>query len=158
LDGGKFLYQFLKVVTGFIVAVLFCGLFFAWGYFRSGSPEVDPIGFASTIGAGLVTASVVGGAALVPVAVLIGVAEAARLRGLVFHVGAAGALAFVAWTLGGEAGSTAVRPGSAVALAAGFIAGGLYWLIAGRSSGCWHGLHRQPPTGRKRGSEDQARK
>jgi hypothetical protein len=139
LDGGKFLFQLLKVVTGFIAAVLSCGLFLAWGFFRAGGPDLDPVGFAATVGTGLVTASVVGATALVPVAVLVTLAEAARLRSLVFHVGAAGALAFALWTLGGPAGGEGVRPGSAVALAAGFIAGLVYWLVAGRTSGCWRG-------------------
>ncbi|MCK7612503.1 translation initiation factor IF-3 [Roseibium sediminicola] len=143
MDGGKFLYQLLKVVIGFIAAVLGCGLFLSWGFFRGGTPETDPVGFAATIGAGLVTASLVGATALVPATVLIGLAEAARLRSIIFHVGAAGALAFALWTLGEEVGTADLRPGSAVALAAGFVAGAIYWLIAGRSSGGWHGRARR---------------
>jgi len=139
LNGGKFLFQLLKVVVGFIGAVLACGLFLAWGFFRAGAPETDPVGFAATVGTGFVTASVVGATALVPAVFLIGLAEAARLRSMIFHVGAAGALAFALWTLGEDVGTAEMRPGSAVALAAGFVAGLCYWLVAGRTSGCWHG-------------------
>ena len=143
MHGGKFLYQLLKVVIGFIAAVLACGLFLSWGFFRAGAPDTDPIGFATTVGSGLVTASIVGATALVPATLLIGLAEAARLRGMIFHVGAAGILAFAVWTLGDEGGAGDVRPGSAVALAAGFISGMVYWLIAGRTSGSWHGETRR---------------
>jgi hypothetical protein len=139
LDGGKFLYQLFKVATGFILAVLACGLFLAWGFFRGGHPGDDPVVFATMIGTGLVGASVVGATALVPAAVLIAVAEAMRLRGLIYHMGAAGVIAFAVWTLGEGSGTGAVRPGSAIAVAAGFIAGAVYWGIAGRSSGAWQG-------------------
>lgn len=151
MDGGQFLYQLLKVVIGFIGAVLACGLFLAWGFFRAGGPETDPVGFAAAVGSGLVTASVVGSVVLVPALFLIGLAEAARLRGLIFHVGAAGALAFAIWTLGEDIGASGMRPGSAVALAAGFVSGLVYWLIAGRTSGNWHAARRRadpaPPPG-----------
>ncbi|ASP34775.1 translation initiation factor IF-3 [Labrenzia sp. VG12] len=143
MDGGKFVYQLLKVVTGFILAVLACGLFLVWGFFRAGPPDTDPVGFAATVGAGLVTASVVGATALVPAGLLIAVAETARLKGIVFHMAAAGLIAFAVWTLGSEADAETLRPGSGVALAAGFVAGAVYWLIAGRTSGCWHGLQRR---------------
>ena len=139
MDGGKFMLQLLRIAFGFIFAVLSCGLFLAWGFFRAGHPETDPIAFATMVGSGLVGASVVGATALAPAAVAIAVAEAARLRSFLFHVGAAGLIAFAVWTLGAETPDTAFRPGSAVALAAGFIAGGIYWLIAGRTSGCWFG-------------------
>lgn len=150
MDGGKFLFQLLKVVLGFIAAVLSCGLFLAWGFFRGGAPDTDPVGFAATVGAGLVTASVVGATAMIPATVLIALAEGARLRGLIYHVGAAGVLAFAVWTLGGDGGSPGIRPGSAVAVAAGFVAGLVYWLIAGRTSGSWHGLKRLANTDRTR--------
>jgi len=154
LDGGKFLYQLLKVVVGFIAAVLACGVFLSWGFFRAGAPDTDPIGFAATIGTGLVSASIVGATALVPATVLIGLAEAARLRSVIFHVGAAGALAFAVWTLGEEVAVDGVRPGSAVAVAAGFIAGAVYWLIAGRTSGVWHAPARHEDGGRSGDATD----
>lgn len=146
MDGGKFVFQFLKVVTGFILAVLASGLFLAWGFFQAGSPEADPVGFAAMIGTGFVTASVVGATALVPAALLIAVAETIRLKGIVYHMAAAGLIAFAVWTLGAETGSESLRPGSGIALAAGFVAGAVYWLIAGRTSGCWHGNTRQKTT------------
>jgi hypothetical protein len=138
VNGPQFLFQLLRIVAGFILAVIACGLFLAWGFFRGTHPEVDPVAFGAMFGTGLVGASVVGAASLVPAGVLIAIAEAARLRSLVFHVAAGGALAFVVWTLGGT-GTEGFRPGSAVALASGFIAGAVYWAVAGRRSGDWLG-------------------
>lgn len=140
MDGGKFMLQLFRIAFGFIFAVLACGLFLAWGFFRAGHPEADPVAFATMVGSGLVGASVVGATALAPAAVAIVLAEVAKLRSFLFHVGVAGLIAFAVWTLGTEAADSAFRPGSAVALAAGFIAGAIYWLIAGRASGCWHGV------------------
>lgn len=137
MDGGKLVLQIIKVVIGFILAVLACGLFLSWGFFRAGAPEVDPVGFAAMVVTGFITASVVGAVAMVPALAFVTLAELARLRGFLFHVGAAGAIAFGAWTFGGDAEISGLRPGSTIALAAGFVAGIVYWLIAGRSSGCW---------------------
>ena len=153
MDGGKLLAQLLKICLGFILAVLACGLFLAWGFFRAGHPNEDPVAFAAMVGTGLVGASVVGATALLPAGLMIALAEAARLRGIIFHVAAAGAVAFLLWTLGGpEAaaeGGPDLRPGSAVALAAGFLAGAVYWLVAGRTSGCWHGSKPSEPKDRE---------
>lgn len=143
LDGGKLLFQLLKIVCGFIAGLIASGLFLAWGFFQAGPPNEDPVAFGAMIGSGLVGASVIGAAALLPAAILIAIAEIARLRGLVFHVAAAGGVAFLLWTVGSPGdGSPAngldMRPGSAVVLAAGFLAGAVYWLLAGRTSGTWH--------------------
>ena len=137
MDGGKFVFSSSKVVTGFILAVLSCGLFLAWGFFQCRLPRT-PIRSASRrwsvpdccnrqrcrcdgLGAGRLYSD--------------RIAEAVRLKGIVFHMAAAGAIAFAIWTLGrSEAGSETLRPGSGVALAAGFVAGAVYWLVAGRTS------------------------
>lgn len=135
MDGGKFLYQLLKAATGFVFAVIGAGLFLAWGIFGTGAGESDPVLVGTIVGTGLVGASIAGAAAFAPALFLIAIAEIARLRGVVLHIAAGGLLALLLWTLGGA--QDGLRPGSAVALAAGFIAGGIYWLVAGRTSGCW---------------------
>lgn len=137
MDGGKFLFQLLKVVCGFICGLLVSGLFLAWGFFRASYPNDDPVAFAAMIGSGLVGASVIGAAAFVPAAIAIAITEIARLRSLAVHVAAGGGIAFLLWTLGSAHEAGGLRPGSVIALAAGFCAGGIYWLIAGRTSGCW---------------------
>ncbi|PVB61586.1 translation initiation factor IF-3 [Labrenzia sp. 011] len=131
------MFQLLRIVCGFVLALLVCGLFLAWGLFRVTHPDQDPLAFIAMTISGLVGASVIGATVLVPAAVLIVLAEAMRLRSLVFHVAAAGGLAFLIWTLGSETGTTDWRPGSPVVLAAGFMGGAVYWLIAGRKSGTW---------------------
>ncbi len=139
MDGGKLLFQLFRIVLGFIAGLIACGLFLAWGFFQAAHPGDDPIAFATMVGTGLVSASVIGATALVPAAAAIAIAEAARLRGVIYHVGMAGGMAYVIWTLGAYSVEGGLRPGSAVAIAAGFLAGAVYWLVAGRTAGCWHG-------------------
>ena len=140
VNGSKLIWQLIRVSIGFCAAVLTAGLFLAWGYFRAGDPSIDPAGFAAMVGSGLVTASVLGGFAGAPVFCAILVAELLSVRSVMFHVGGAGLIAFALWSLGGPA-DYGMRPGTAVVLAAGFVSGLVYWIIAGRSSGCW----RQTP-------------
>lgn len=137
MDGGKFLFQLLKIVAGFVFALVASGLFLAWGFFQAAHPSENPIAFGAMVGTGLVAASVTGAAAMVPAGIAIAIAEFVRLKGIVFHLAAGGAIAFAIWTLGPEAEAGGVRPGSVIALAAGFFAGLVYWIIAGRTSGCW---------------------
>ncbi len=136
MNGTLFIWQLSKIIVGFVTAVIACGLFLSWGLFRPGSPEADPAAFAAMIGTAFVTASVLGAVALVPAACVILVSEIARLSGIVFHVAGAGAIAFLLWTLDGTA-NAGLRPGSAVVLAAGFVSGAVYWIIAGRTAGSW---------------------
>lgn len=137
VDGGKLLFQLVKSTVGFIAAVLSCGLFLAWGFFQDAGTAQDPVAFAAMIGTGLVTASVLGGFAMIPGLIAIAVAELLSWRGVVYHVGAAGLIALGVWTLDPDAAATAIRPGTTIALAAGFLAGFVYWVIAGRTSGSW---------------------
>lgn len=139
MNGTKLLWQLIRVSIGFCAAVLASGLFLAWGYFRAADPSADPAGFAAMVGSGLVTASVLGGLAGAPALCAIVAAEVLSLRSVVFHVGGAGLIAFAIWSLGAPI-EHGLRPGSSVVLAAGFAAGVVYWIIAGRSSGCWRNV------------------
>lgn len=136
VNGSKLIWQLIKVSIGFCAAVLTAGLFLAWGYFRAGDPAMDPVGFAAMIGSGFVTASIVGGFAGAPVFCAIAAAELLSVRSVIYHVGVAGLIAFGLWSLGAPM-DQGMRPGTGVVLAAGFVAGFVYWLVAGRSSGCW---------------------
>ncbi|MBD8891999.1 translation initiation factor IF-3 [Roseibium litorale] len=140
VNGSKLIWQLIRISIGFCAAVLTAGLFLAWGYFRAGDPSMDPVGFAAMTGSGLVTASVLGGLAGAPVFCAILAAELLSVRSVIFHAGGAGLIAFGLWSLGASA-EYGLRPGTTVVLAAGFMAGLVYWIIAGRSSGCW----RQTP-------------
>lgn len=137
VHGGRFAIQLLRMVLGFVAAVLAAGLFLSWGLFQGAATESDPVAFAAVIGTGMVTASVLGAISLTPAIFAAGIAEALGWRGFVYHVAAAGLIAMLLWTMSGEVSAMGPRPGTAIALAAGFLAGGVYWLVAGRCSGLW---------------------
>ncbi len=140
MDGGRLFLQLLRITAGFICAVLIAGVFLAFGFFRETMPEDDPVAFAAALGTGLVTGSLIGGGAFVPACLAILVAEIGRFRSFIYHLGAGGLIALVLWTLDAAPGQvTDIRPGTTIALSAGFLAGAAYWLIAGRNSGNWRG-------------------
>ena len=145
MDGFKFFLQFVRIVFGFIFALVACGLFLAWGFFQPSHPQSDPVGFAAAVGTGLVTASVLGGVVFVPVAVAILISEVGRFSSLIFHLAAAGLVALLVWTLGGSGDGAAPRPGTTIVLAAGFVAGFVYWLVAGRTAGYWQNRSARNP-------------
>ncbi len=138
MDGGKFVIQLIKIVLGYICALLVAAGFLAWGFFRAGQPGDDPIMFATMVGSGLVGASAIGAASAVPAGVLILISELFKMRGPIFHLAAGGGIAFLVWTLGADPGGTGIRSGNSVALTAGFFAGAAYWLVAGRTAGSWN--------------------
>src|SRR5690606_32717382 len=144
VDGGKLALQLLRIVTGFVLSLIAAGGFLAWGLFRPEGFEQDPAAFAAAVGTALVWASILGATAFIPAGVAIVVAEALRLKGIIFHLAAGGLIAFGLWTFGSATAEPAVRPGSTVVVAAGFIAGFVYWLIAGRSAGNWRAPAEQP--------------
>jgi hypothetical protein len=139
LDGRQFAVQVAKIVVGFIIALMGAAFFLAWGFFQSAGSGDDPVAFAAMIGTGLVTASVLGGVAMVPAFLGIACAELFGLRSFVYHVGVAGFIAFVMWSFDAGTAEGSLRPGTSIALAAGFLGGVIYWLIAGRTSGRWRG-------------------
>lgn len=137
VHGGKLVWQLLRIVCGFIAGVLAAGLFLSWGLFQTAGPDQDPVAFAAMLGTGFVTASVLGSLAFVPAAVAIVLAELLGWRGIIYHLAAAGLISLGLWSLGNEAMASGPRPGTSVALAAGFLGGLVYWLIAGCNSGRW---------------------
>ena len=86
--------------------------------------------------------------ALLPAIAVIAVAEAFRLRSVLFYAAAGGLLAFA---LGHGLGFTSVPPDLALAplveafAASGIVAGLAYWLIAGRDAGRWCERVATPP-------------
>ncbi|MDX5594950.1 translation initiation factor 3 [Pseudovibrio sp. SPO723] len=141
VDSSKLFFQLMRIICGFIAAVIAAGLFFSWGYFRASGPDTDPIGFIAMTGSTVVSASMIGSLALIPAVFAVGFAETMRWKGVVYHVGAAGLIALAIWSIGdqlpSDGTSLALRPGSSIVTSAGFIAGFAYWLVAGRKSGCW---------------------
>jgi hypothetical protein len=92
----------------------------------------------------------VSGFALLPVLVMIVIAEALRLRSLLFYAAAgAGVSVLLYWHVGGYDTLAFRVDGFArreleIMAAAGIVAGFVYWAIAGRSAGSWRKL--PPPT------------
>ncbi|MCA1299702.1 translation initiation factor IF-3 [Stappia indica] len=154
IDGGGFVLQVIRIVVGFICAMLAAGLFLAFGFVQAVDLEGDPVAAGAAFGSGLIGASVIGGFAFLPACLAILLSEALRLRGVIFHLAAGGAIGFGLWMLGDAAPADPARaamgglpPGSTVAASAGFLAGFVYWLIAGRCAGRWRlvgNLSREP--------------
>lgn len=166
IDGTKLFMQLLRIALGFSLAIIAAGLFISWGFFRTlsiqGSPEADIIQMLAITWSTAVSASIIGALSLIPSGFAIGFAELMKWKGVIYHVAAGGIIALVLWGIGdalpadlffatNEAGgvfayssssapldpSEGLRPGSSIAASAGFIAGFVYWLIAGRASGSW---------------------
>ncbi|MAA98995.1 MAG: translation initiation factor IF-3 [Stappia sp.] len=142
VDGGRLLGQAIRIVFALVFAFVAAGLFLAFGLFRALDPANDPVGVGATAGFALVSSSVIGGIAFVPALVGVAISELFALRGIVFHLAVGGAIGAAVWIAGGDGGSAqtgaaALTPGTSVAAAAGFVAGFMYWLFAGRQAGCW---------------------
>lgn len=129
-----------------------------------GGPEADIIQLLVITWSTIISASAIGALSLIPSGFAIGFAELMKWRGVIYHVSAGGLIALVLWGIGGalpadlfyasnEAGSfiaystpgsaiptpasEGFRPGSSIAASAGFIAGFIYWIVAGKGSGGW---------------------
>ncbi|MEH0070533.1 translation initiation factor IF-3 [Pannonibacter sp. Pt2-lr] len=141
IDGGLLVLQAVKAVTGFILGLLGAAGFLAFGFFRDVFALQDPVMAGAVTGTALVSAAFLGALAFAPSFIAIALAEILRLRSAVYHVGLAGVIAAGLWIMGDSAmisnGHAGWLPGTTVALAAGFVGGIIYWLIAGRTSGCW---------------------
>ena len=140
IDGGRLFGQGIRIVLALVAAFLAAAFFLAFGLLHAIEPSADPVAFGMTVGWSLVGASIVGGFAFVPSLVAIAISEAFGLRGMIHHILAGGLVGAGTWILA-EAGSPGVAQGlpagTLVVLAAGFVAGFVYWLLAGRQAGCW---------------------
>lgn len=148
IDGGRLLGQAIRVVLALVVAFLAAALFLAFGFLRTIEPGVDPVAFGMTIGWSLVGASIIGGFAFIPSLVAIAISETFALRGMIYHILAGGLVGAGTWMLaeaGSPGGSQGLPAGTLVVLAAGFVAGFVYWLLAGRQAGCWRVPRQDDP-------------
>jgi hypothetical protein len=110
------------------------------------TPGVEQGVFSVIAGFGAIFISAV---AMLPAMIVVGIAEAFRLRSFLFYA-ACGALGML-WLYYGMGFAPAAGPPVArefeIVAAAGIAAGLVYWLIAGRNAGRWQGLEgkRRPP-------------
>jgi hypothetical protein len=121
---------------GFVIVLAV--LFPAWSMLELGPIDNGFFAVATTIGFVFVT-----GFALVPAAAAAAVAETFAIRSGLFYAAAGAAIGFIAYaSLGGvDIAALGVdgftRRETEIAVAAGIVAGLVYWLLAGRSAGRW---------------------
>jgi hypothetical protein len=92
-------------------------------------------------------AAFTGAVALVPLVILIAVAESCKIRSLLVYAVAGAAVMLLGYSANGLAPPSyeesidnpppPISRGTQVAAAAGIVFGGVYWLIAGRKAGRW---------------------
>jgi hypothetical protein len=140
---GNLVVRIVQVAFGLLVAGAVAALFLSFGYVRDAAGpafgratefRADSLltaVFAILIGPALFKAL------LAPAAVAIALAELAALRGLVANLALGGMLALFAGWRAFEPEPGLSRSGILVLLAAGFVAGFVYWAIAGRHAGNW---------------------
>jgi len=132
------------IVLAFLIAVAAAGMVLAIGVVASDFSGIDSdtVERVSFFGSALLVESFGGAAVLLPALAAIVLAEAARIRSVVYY-GLAGAFiglgSFYTIDLASELEDTTdiapVGHGLALVLAAGVVGGLLYWLIAGRNAG-----------------------
>lgn len=147
--------RLIKIAVGFLAAcfaasllLVFAAKDWAIEYSSYGGWYVDgafsgahdgPVGLFAALFFASFTTSFIGAMALVPAGLAILLAEAKRLTSLTYHLIAGGLVALailVATWIPPQAGQRLPDDWN-LFLAAGFIGGFLYWLIAGRRSGSW---------------------
>lgn len=143
---GNFIIRFIIVSIGFGFGVLAAGAFIGFGFYNeiiATEPPMQPFeqdlfSFLS-IGFGLFSSAVIAAYSFAIAGLMIAIAEISRLKGFVTNLMLGGGLALtLALMHFGEEGvpSDGVL---IVSLAAGFVGGLVYWLIAGRRAGDWMG-------------------
>jgi hypothetical protein len=123
----------ILVPIGFVLAVVAAGFTVALGIFGL-NPSSDAAGWIVLFTAW--TAAYAGAFAVMPWLIAVVLAEGFGLRSVWFWFAVGGAIGVAAYAFTGflgHAGDTGL--GLAVHLAAGFVAGFVYWLVAGRRAG-----------------------
>lgn len=146
------LLHFARLVGGYIVACLAAAAVLV----AATGPIAGALEYgwttAAVLGSVAVLSVVIGGFAALPALVAIAVAEAFGVTALAYFIvsggvlgalpGLAGALDGLGWGIRTAGGAEAAfaRPGLVVGLAAGFVGGAAFWLVAGRACGAWRRL------------------
>lgn len=142
---GHLIVRLVSVFLGLILSILAAAMFLSMGIVRD---VVDPtMQYHTGIGAdgflvpllGLAASPFVAAAVLAPAAIVIAIAELMRWRGIVSNLLLGGMIAiFAGWQQFLLEDRQSLSDGTLVVLlAAGFVGGFVYWLIAGRQAGNW---------------------
>lgn len=136
----------IVVMLALLIAMLGAGLTIALGVAMPdlGGVDTDPFERASFFALAFFATGLAGMTALLPAFALVVLAEAFRIRSVLYYatVGAAvGLLALYGSNFTGRVEySTDIEPlqhGPELIAAAGIVAGFVYWLLAGRNAGKW---------------------
>jgi hypothetical protein len=123
----------IVVPIGFVLAVVAAGFTVAFGIFGL-NPSSDAAGWIILFAAW--TAAYAGAFAFLPWLIAVVFAEGFGLRSVWFWFAVGGAIGGMAYGFTGFYGEKAEDgSGIAIHLAAGFVAGFVYWLVAGQRSG-----------------------
>lgn len=144
----SFIGRLFVIFFAFIIAALAAGLALAFGLvapdFRG--IDSDPIERIFFFGSAFVATGYAVATALLPSVLAIAIAEAVRIRSVLFYaLGGAliGLAAFYSVDMSDILENTTdiapVGHGIELAAAAGIVGGIVYWLIAGRRAGAWRG-------------------
>ena len=138
--------RIIVIVFALILAIMAAGITLAIAIVAPdwAGVDADPVERLSFFIVSFFATSFVGAVAILPAALLIVIAEAARLRSFLYY-GIGGALVGLASYYGSDISvrlenTTDVAPVAnalQLAAAAGIIGGLVYWLIAGRNAGRW---------------------
>ena len=138
--------RIIVIVFALILAIIAAGITLAIAIVAPdwAGVDADPVERLSFFIVSFFATSFVGAVAILPAALLIVIAEAARLRSFLYY-GVGGALVGLASYYGSDISvrlenTTDVAPVAnalQLAAAAGIIGGLVYWLIAGRNAGRW---------------------
>ena len=143
LMGRIFVVLFAFFVASLIAAITFQIALFMPFWSAGSAPDIDNGFFHVMVGFGFFFISLF---SLLPAIVVIALAEAFRLRSIVFYAAAGGALAFAycyGFGLTGDRTDFSLAALVQAFVAAGIVAGLAYWLIAGRNAGRWSERPRQ---------------
>jgi hypothetical protein len=131
-------FSFLAASFAGGLIIVMAVLFPAWSQLELGPIDDGVMAIATTIGFVFVS-----GFAFLPAAVAAAVAEMVPIRGSLFYALAGAAIGFIAYvSLGGfDVAALGIdgytRRETEIAVAAGIVAGLVYWLLAGRNAGRW---------------------
>lgn len=136
--------RLLVILFALFIAVLIAGIALAVGVMVPDFVTVttDPIEHFQFIAFSFLATNIVMAAAFVPALVLVGLAETFDIRSVFYYAFGGGAVALIAF-FGSDIRfeeTTDMPPvafGLQLVVAAGIIAGFVYWIIAGRNAGRW---------------------
>jgi hypothetical protein len=142
--------RILVVIVSFLLSCVAAALVMAFAFLLPSWSDlfIDPAAYYSFAVVVGLSATLFAAFALLPAMLIIALAEGFRWRSALFYAIAAGALALVpvfGWDYAAPMEGPREFGGTREILAAAGIVGGfVYWMLAGRNAGNWHGARSHP--------------